>query len=249
MNVVFVGTAGCGKTLLTRTYSEWLKSSGYKVAVVNLDPGAEVLPYRPDLDIRDYITVDKIMVERGLGPNGALIEASRLMAERIGEILDAQDLSGYDYVLVDTPGQMEMFVFHESGPAVMERLRSIGSTVTVYLVDGAFVRDPVDLLITYFMSILVQLRLTTPTIPVLNKADLVADLDLIDLMLVDPERFAEKALSTGGLLSEVGRDLLGLTLKASASLRLVKASALKGWGMEDLHSIIYEVHCTCGDLS
>lgn len=40
---------------------------------MNLDPAAEDLDYTPDLDIRDLITLEDVMEEMGLGPNGGLV--------------------------------------------------------------------------------------------------------------------------------------------------------------------------------
>lgn len=40
---------------------------------VNLDPAAEEFSYEPDLDIKDLISVEDVMEEMGLGPNGGLI--------------------------------------------------------------------------------------------------------------------------------------------------------------------------------
>ena len=40
---------------------------------VNLDPAAEDFAYEPDLDIKDLISLEDVMEEIGLGPNGCLI--------------------------------------------------------------------------------------------------------------------------------------------------------------------------------
>lgn len=40
---------------------------------VNLDPAAEDFSYEPDLDIKDLISLEDVMEEMGLGPNGGLI--------------------------------------------------------------------------------------------------------------------------------------------------------------------------------
>ena len=62
------------------------------------------------------------MNEYGLGPNGALVLASDLIAEKTemigGEIEDLQS----DVVIVDTPGQMELFAFRASGPYIANEL-------------------------------------------------------------------------------------------------------------------------------
>ncbi|MEM2564989.1 MAG: ATP/GTP-binding protein, partial [Candidatus Bathyarchaeia archaeon] len=78
-----IGTAGSGKSLLTASFSEWLKVNEQNVATLNLDPGVIRLPYTPDIDIRDYITIDEIMEEYELGPNGALIMAADLIASEV----------------------------------------------------------------------------------------------------------------------------------------------------------------------
>ena len=40
---------------------------------INLDPAAEDFAYEPDLDIKDLISLEDVMEEMGLGPNGGLI--------------------------------------------------------------------------------------------------------------------------------------------------------------------------------
>jgi len=39
----------------------------------NLDPAAEKFEYEPSIDIRDLITLDDVMEEMDLGPNGGLV--------------------------------------------------------------------------------------------------------------------------------------------------------------------------------
>ena len=51
--VYFIGTAGSGKSTLTYNFKQWMYLRGLDVITVNLDPGAENLPYEPDVDIRD----------------------------------------------------------------------------------------------------------------------------------------------------------------------------------------------------
>ena len=76
--VFIIGTAGSGKSRLTAAYSDWLKMSKQDVAIVNLDPGVSVLPYSPEVDVRDYVDVGNLMEQYNLGPNGALIMAAEM---------------------------------------------------------------------------------------------------------------------------------------------------------------------------
>ena len=103
MGIVFViGTAGSGKSLFTASFAEWLKMSKQDVATVNLDPGTLKLPYSPDVDIRNYVDVGNIMEKFGLGPNGAVILAADLIADKIDTIAQEIENIGADIILVDT---------------------------------------------------------------------------------------------------------------------------------------------------
>lgn len=46
-----------------------------KVSVVNLDPANDHTSYQPDLDVRDLVTIDEIMEQETLGPNGGILYA------------------------------------------------------------------------------------------------------------------------------------------------------------------------------
>ena len=95
----FVGTAGSGKSTLVKAYKEWLENSGIDAVVVNLDPGVDALPYDADIDIREWVSLEEIMDEYGLGPNGAQIAASDLMAVNIDKITDILGGVKTEYVL------------------------------------------------------------------------------------------------------------------------------------------------------
>ena len=87
MNILFVvGTAGSGKSLLSSALREWLESNGWSAAIINLDPGADKLPYSPDVDFRDYVRVEDVMRQYNLGPNGALVLSVDILASRVDEI-------------------------------------------------------------------------------------------------------------------------------------------------------------------
>ena len=138
MFLVFIlGTAGSGKSLLTSMLSNWLKVAKQDVATVNLDPGVMTLPYNPDFDIRDYINITKLMEEYRLGPNGALVVAADLIAEQVDTLGSAIEDMNADLVLVDTPGQIELFAFRASGPFIAKELTTELKAI-VYLFDSVF---------------------------------------------------------------------------------------------------------------
>lgn len=48
-------------------------SLGRSIHLFNLDPAAEYFEYEPSIDIRELITLEDVMEEMDLGPNGGLI--------------------------------------------------------------------------------------------------------------------------------------------------------------------------------
>jgi len=84
LKAIFVtGTAGSGKSMLTSKILEYYQTNGVFASVLNLDPGVESLPYRPDVDVRDYVDIVQIMKQYDLGPNGSMIMANDLIAQRL----------------------------------------------------------------------------------------------------------------------------------------------------------------------
>ena len=172
MVVIFIiGTAGSGKSLLTASLNEWLKVGKQKSATVNLDPGVLNLPYTPDIDIRDKINIENIMEDYRLGPNGAMVLAADLIAEEAeslgGEIEDIQS----DVVLVDTPGQMELFAFRASGPYIANELTKEQKAI-IYLFDAVFSYNPLNYVSNMFLSAAVYNRFFFPQLHALSKCDL-----------------------------------------------------------------------------
>ena len=172
MNVVFVtGTAGAGKSLLTASLLSWYHEKSQNAISVNLDPGVVALPYEPDVDVRTMIDIQEIMQKYSLGPNGALVFASDLIASKLPELQDDIDASNADFVIVDTPGQIELFAFRESGPYVANGLRA-DSKAVLFLIDSLVASSPTNFLSLLLLSTSVQLRMELPLMQVLSKTDI-----------------------------------------------------------------------------
>lgn len=172
MDVSFItGTAGSGKSLLTGALKEWYVNRGEDAIAVNLDPGVIELPYDPDVDIREKVQLQEVMQDYGLGPNGALILAADLTATKLGEIQDEIDSHKAENVIVDTPGQTELFAFRESGEFIVREMRA-DSKLLMFLVDPLLASTPANFLSLALLSASVGLRLSIPKITVLSKRDI-----------------------------------------------------------------------------
>src|SRR5512137_3061205 len=173
MPVIFViGTAGSGKSLFTAAFSEWLKQNKQDVAAVNLDPGVLKLPYSPDVDVRNYVDATDIMEKYGLGPNGAAIMAADLVADEIENITRDIEEAHADIVLVDTPGQMELFAFRASGPYIVNELTKEPKAL-IYLFDAVFSINPLNYVSNMFLAAAVYNRFFQPQVHLLSKTDLI----------------------------------------------------------------------------
>ena len=173
-NVYFVGTAGSGKSTMVGAFKKWLDDNEIDSIIINLDPGAEKLPYVPDIDIREWINLEDGMSQCGLGPNGAQIAAADLMAVNIDKISSVLDTYDVDYVLIDTPGQLELFAFRESSQVVVKALGKERSLM-VYLSDPTLYRSANGFVSTMTLASLVQFRMNMPIINLLSKADVLKE--------------------------------------------------------------------------
>jgi len=244
MFIVFIiGTAGSGKSLLTAAFNEWLKMGKQKTATVNLDPGVLTLPYVPDIDIRDYIDVNELMEKYGLGPNGALIMAADLIAEeaeRLGR--EIEDFKS-DVVIVDTPGQMELFAFRASGPYIANELTKEPKAI-VYLFDAVFSFNPLNYVSNMFLSAAVYNRFFVPQLHVLSKCDLLPpeEIDHIVDWSANPKALEamieEKLNGTRRLLS---RDMMHAIHRLGLRFLLIPVSAKTNEGLINLNTALERI--------
>jgi GTPase SAR1 family protein len=173
-NLYFAGTAGCGKSTLTNAFQVWLSRQGVDAITVNLDPGVDSVPYTPDVDIRDWIKLSEIMAEHGLGPNGAQIVAADMLALNIKEVSTVIDGYDPDYVLIDTPGQLELFAFRQSSRHMVEELGTEQSALA-FLYDPAICRSANGYVSSLLLSATIQFRFPIPMINMVCKSDLLSE--------------------------------------------------------------------------
>ena len=173
LKTIFVsGTAGSGKSLLTSKLYDYYTKNGAFVSVLNLDPAVENIPYSPDIDVRDFVDTLSIMQQYDLGPNGAIVMATDLIASNVDQIKDQVNNVNPDYLIVDTPGQIELFAYRSSGKFLIENLTSEEKT-NIFLFDGALITTPINFVSISLLATSIRLRLNLPTINVLTKTDVI----------------------------------------------------------------------------
>jgi len=238
-----IGTAGSGKSLLTASFAERLRQEKQKVAVMNLDPGVAFLPYAPEIDVRDYMTIETVMAEYGLGPNGALILAADLVASEIEKMKEEIEDLNPDVLLVDTPGQLELFAFRASGPYIAHTISDEPKAI-IYLFDSVFSSNPLNYVSNMLLSAAVYTRFLLPQLHVLSKCDLLPEADLESVLewSESPEALElainERLEGTSRLLSHGMTEIIH---QLDLNFPLIPVSAKTNEGLTDLSGALERI--------
>ena len=70
-----IGSPGSGKSTYCDGMQQFMSAIGRKCSVVNLDPANDHTSYPCGLDVRDLVSLEEIMADEELGPNGGVLFA------------------------------------------------------------------------------------------------------------------------------------------------------------------------------
>lgn len=147
---------------------------------MNLDPAATDFSYEPDLDIKDLISLDDVMEEVSLGPNGGLIYCFEFLLQNLDFLSTAIDPVGEEYLIIfDLPGQIELYTHIPLLPALIQHLSRSGplniSLCAAYLLEATFVVDKAKFFAGVLSAMSAMIMLELPHVNILSKMDLVKD--------------------------------------------------------------------------
>lgn len=174
-----------------------------------------------------------------LGPNGALLRAM----DKLGRVRIPN--FNADFTLIDTPGQLEAFAFHKSGPKIARRFSKVTG---VFLIDATIGLK--DMPAAYLYSLAVKYRLGIDMVTVLNKVDLLTEVyaEKIKRFLANPSSH-KLSLKKIGVLADIYVPLSEMLERVVPAQRIPLVSAKTEAGFMELLSLLYEVKCVCGDLT
>ncbi|KAG2721262.1 hypothetical protein I3843_02G060100 [Carya illinoinensis] len=231
--IIVVGMAGSGKTTFLHRLVCHTQASNIRGYVLNLDPAVMTLPFGANIDIRDTVKYKEVMKQFNLGPNGGILTSLNLFATKFDEVVSVIESRAdqLDYVLVDTPGQIEIFTWSASGAIITEAFASTFPTVIAYVVDTPRSSSPVTFMsnMLYACSILYKTRL--PVVLAFNKTDVAQHQFALEWM-EDFEAFQTAVSSDQSYTSTLSQSLCLVLDEFYKNLRSVGVSAVSGAGME-----------------
>ena len=178
-----------GKSTFCSTLIQHCQNIGRSVHLLNLDPAATSFEIEPVKDIRDLCSLEEVMQELDLGPNGGLIYCMEYLLDNLDWL--EEDLSCYDndFLLVDCPGQIELYTHYP----IMQQLvkffdQQLGyRCVAAYLMEGQFVQDHSKFFAGTLTALATMVQLEIPHINILTKMDLYLQLHKEHQQLDDEE--------------------------------------------------------------
>lgn len=207
-----IGPAGSGKSTYCSSLYRHCETVRRTMHIVNLDPAAENFDYPVAMDIRELISLEDVMEELGLGPNGGLIYCMEHLEDNLDDWL-AEELDNYlddDYLVFDCPGQIELFTHVPVLRNFVDHLKSRNFNVcAVYLLDSQFITDVTKFISGCMASLSAMVQLELPHVNILSKMDLVTNKKEIEDYL-NPESLF--------LLSELNQHMAPQFAKLNKSL-------------------------------
>ena len=122
---IVIGPPGSGKSTYCKAMKEFLTGIGRKVAIINLDPANDVLPYECAVDVSSLVTLTDVMENLKLGPNGGLIYCMEYLETNYDWLVGKLTEHFKDcYMLFDFPGQVELYTHHQSVRNIVHKLQA-----------------------------------------------------------------------------------------------------------------------------
>jgi len=234
INLIVLGMAGSGKTTFVQKLEEEIANKDKESYIINLDPAVMDTLYEPNLDIRDTIKYKEVMTSNNLGPNGAILTSLNLFStsiDKVVSILESKD--DLDFVVIDTPGQLEVFSWSASGKLITDSFSIIFPSILIYIIDIPRCNNPNTFSSNMLYALSIMYKMKLPLMIAFNKVDITKDNKVIEWMQ-DFQSLQDALRKKDDYISTFSSSLSLLLAEFYKTIKYVSVSSKTGEGFDEL---------------
>ncbi|CAL4062897.1 unnamed protein product, partial [Meganyctiphanes norvegica] len=166
---VVLGPPGSGKTTYCAAIAKFLKSIGRKVAIVNLDPANEDVPYESTVDINNLVRVEEVMSTQNIGPNGALVYCMEMLESNLSWLMDKLEI--YYQCMLTLPPRGVLCNKRSEFTIIIAELSRKTLLCIIFLLSKSQLHKHRKFISALLLALNSMLHMELPTVNVLSKVD------------------------------------------------------------------------------
>ena len=177
-----------------------------------------------------------VMKQYNLGPNGGILTSLNLFATRFDQVVGLCERPReppLEYIIADTPGQIEIFTWSASGAIITEAFASEFPTVIAYVMDTPRCSSPQTFIANMLQACSIIYKTRLPMVLVFNKID-VCHHSFAAEWMHDFDAFSSALDADPSFSSSFSRSLSLVLEQFYENIPHVGVSAATGEGMEEL---------------
>ena len=234
INLIVLGMAGSGKTTFVEKLEEEIANKDKESYIINLDPAVMDTLYEPNLDIRDTVKYKEVMTSNNLGPNGAILTCLNLFSTNIDKVISIlEPKKDLDFIVIDTPGQLEVFSWSASGKLIADSFSLLYPSILIYIIDMPRCNNPNTFSSNMLYALSIMYKMKLPLLIAFNKSDLAKDSKVIEWMN-DYESLQAELKKKDDYMSTFSSSLSLLLNEFYKTIKFVKVSSKTGEGFDEL---------------
>ena len=234
INLIVLGMAGSGKTTFVQKLEEEIANKDQESYIINLDPAVMDTLYEPNLDIRDTVKYKEVMVSNNLGPNGAILTCLNLFSTNIDKVISIlENKTDLDFIVTDTPGQLEVFSWSASGKLISDSFSLLFPSILIYIIDMPRCSNPNTFSSNMLYALSIMYKMKLPLLIAFNKVDIAKDSKVIEWMN-DYDSLQKVLTKKDDYMSTFSSSLSLLLVEFYKTIKYVKVSSKTGEGFDEL---------------
>ena len=234
INLIVLGMAGSGKTTFVQKLEEEIANKDQESYIINLDPAVMDTLYEPNLDIRDTVKYKEVMVSNNLGPNGAILTCLNLFSTNIDKVISIlEHKTDLDFIVTDTPGQLEVFSWSASGKLISDSFSLLFPSILIYIIDMPRCSNPNTFSSNMLYALSIMYKMKLPLLIAFNKVDIAKDSKVIEWMN-DYDSLQKVLKKKDDYMSTFSSSLSLLLVEFYKTIKYVKVSSKTGEGFDEL---------------